>query len=113
MWQHALWGLVGAAANVGVVFIEASRRVKGWRWARPKGPGGGVYAVSVLANLAIAAGAAAAVSTTGIIGNGMVAFGIGAAGPIVVKKIARYVESLLPEADNGLPQVEGGDGRAA
>jgi hypothetical protein len=113
MWQHALWGLVGAAANVGVVFIEASRRVKGWPWARPKGPGGGVYAVSVLANLAIAASAAAAVSTTGIIGNGMVAFGIGAAGPIVVKKIARYVESLLPEAEDRLTQVEGGDGRAA
>lgn len=113
MWQHALWGLVGAAANVGVVFIEASRRVKGWPWARPKGPGGGVYAVSVLANLAIAASAAAAVSTTEIIGNGMVAFGIGAAGPIVVKKIARYVESLLPESDNGMTHVEGGDGHVA
>jgi hypothetical protein len=107
MWQYALWALVGAMANICVVFVEAARRVKGWPWAMPKGPGGGVYAASVLANLIIAASAGAAVSTTGAIGNGMVAFGIGAAGPIVVKKISRYVESSLPDSDSDVPTAGG------
>jgi hypothetical protein len=96
MWQYALWGLVGAGANVGVVFLEASRRVKGWPWASPNGPGGGVYAASVLINLGIASGTTAAVATAGMIVNGMMAFGVGAAAPAVVKKIAQYVQTVLP-----------------
>jgi hypothetical protein len=106
VWQYALWGLIGASANIGVVFLEASQRVKGWPWASPKGPGGGVYAVSVLVNLGISAGATAALSSTGMVVNDMVAFGIGASGPIVVKKVARYVESLLPDDS---PQIGRGD----
>jgi hypothetical protein len=40
----------------------------------------------------------------------MIAFGIGATGPIVVKKVAGYVESLLPERGDDQPrQVNGGD----
>jgi hypothetical protein len=110
MWQYALWGLAGAAANIGVVFLEASRRVKGWPWARPSGPGGGVYAASILINLGIACSATAAVATSGVVVNGMIAFGIGATGPIVVKKVAGYVESLLPERGDDQPrQVNGGD----
>ncbi|MFD1047369.1 hypothetical protein ACFQ1S_18385 [Kibdelosporangium lantanae] len=100
MWQYALWGLVGAAANVGVVFLEASTRVKGWPWQSPKGPGGGVYAVSIFIHLGIATATTAALATTTIIVSNFVAFGIGAAAPVVVKKMARYAESLLPAAED-------------
>ncbi|WP_267467406.1 hypothetical protein [Nocardia brasiliensis] len=31
--------------------------------------------------------------------SGLVAFGTGAAAPVVVKKLARYAEGLLPGAD--------------
>ena len=73
MWQYALWGLVGAAANVGVVFLEASRRVKGWPWERPKGPGGGVYAVSILIQMGIATATTAALAAAAIVTNAFVA----------------------------------------
>lgn len=95
-WVLTLWGVLGAAANLGVVFLEASRRVKGWPWARPQGPGGGVYAVSVVVQLGIAGATTAAVSTTGIAESGFIAFGMGAAAPVVIKKLARYVQSLVP-----------------
>ncbi|TQJ05073.1 hypothetical protein FB471_4896 [Amycolatopsis cihanbeyliensis] len=26
----AVWGVLGAVANLGVLFVEATRRVKGW-----------------------------------------------------------------------------------
>jgi hypothetical protein len=107
MWQYALWGLVGAAANVGVVFLEASRRVKGWPWVRPKGPGGGVYAVSITIQLGIATATTAALATTPIIVSGFIAFGIGAAAPVVVKKVARYAETLIPTTEDDEPQPEG------
>lgn len=99
MWHYALWGLLGAAANVGVVFLEATRRVKGWPWAHPHGPGGGVYVASVVVNLGVSSCATAAVSTSGIVTSGMIAFGMGVAGPTVVKKVAGYVQALLPETD--------------
>ncbi|GLZ43558.1 hypothetical protein [Actinokineospora sp. NBRC 105648] len=95
IWQYALWGLVGAAANIGVVFLEASNRVKGWPWERPSGPGGGVYLASVLVNLAIATGTTAALSTTTIVTHGFIAFGVGAAAPAVVRKVASYAENLI------------------
>lgn len=110
MWQYALWGLLGGGVNLGVVFLEASRRVKGWPWASPDGPGGGVYAVSVLINLGVSTGTTAAVATTGVIVNGMIAFGIGVASPAVVKKLARYAESLLPEPPDGGASRRGGRG---
>jgi hypothetical protein len=96
MWQYALWGLVGAAANRGVVFLEAAQRVKGWPWARPKGPGGGIYVVSILVHLAIAAATTAALATAAIVTSGLIAFGLGAAAPTVVKKVAAYAETLVP-----------------
>lgn len=111
MWQYALWGLVGAAANVGVVFLEATRRVKGWPWARPKGPGGGVYAASIVVHLAIAAATTAAMATSMIITSGFIAFGIGAAAPVVVKKLARYAETLLPR--DAEPQLNPGEDNAS
>ena len=98
LWAYGLWGLTGAAANRGVVFLEAVQRVKGWPWARPKGPGGGVYIVSVILHLGIASVTTAALAAGSIITNGFIAFGIGAAAPIVVKKVARYAETLLPSA---------------
>lgn len=110
MLQYALWGLVGAAANVGVVFLEASKRAKGWPWVRPKGPGGGVYAVSIVIHLGIATATTAAMASTSIVTSYFVAFGIGAAAPVVVKKVARYAESLLPVAeDDNKPDGDHGE----
>ncbi|WP_063038180.1 hypothetical protein [Nocardia pseudovaccinii] len=100
-WQYAVWGLVGSAANSGVVFLEASRRAKGWPWVRPHGPGGGVYLVSILIQLAVATATTAALATTLIVSSGMVAFGVGAGAPVVVKKLAAYAESLLPGGGAG------------
>lgn len=100
MWQFAVWGLVGAMANVGVVFIEATRRVKGPPWARPYGPGGGMYAISVLVHLLVAAGATGALANGAIVTNSIVAFAIGAAAPVVVKKLAKYAETILPATDD-------------
>jgi hypothetical protein len=109
MWQYALWGLVGAAANRAVLFLEAAQRVKGWPWARPKGPGGGVYTVSIIIHLGIATATTAALATTATIANGFLAFGVGAAAPIVVKKLARYAETLIP-ADGGGNKPRHGSG---
>jgi hypothetical protein len=106
----ALWGVLGAAANVGIVFIEACRRVKGWPWCRPNGPGGGVYAASVLINLAIASVTTAAIATANIASSGLVSFGIGATAPVVVKKVARYAQSLLSTIDS--PDRRGDDQQA-
>ncbi|UMP06670.1 hypothetical protein [Amycolatopsis sp. EV170708-02-1] len=103
VWQYALWGLIGAATNRAVLFLEACHRVKGWPWARPRGPGGGVYGVSIVLHLGIATATAAALATTEIVANGFVAFGIGAAAPVVVKKVARYAEAIIPDGE--------GDGR--
>jgi len=100
VWQFALWGAVGAAANIGVVFLEASRRVKSWPWERPKGPGGGVYAASIFIQLGIATATTSALATAAIVTNAFVAFGIGAAAPSVVKKVARYAEALIPSNDH-------------
>ena len=104
MWLYAVWGCVGAAVNCGVVFVEATRRAKGWPWVRPKGPGGGPYAASVVVQLCIGAATAAGVVDSGLIvanvaANGL-AFGIGTATPVVVKKLGQYIESLLPGEDD-------------
>jgi hypothetical protein len=106
---YALWGVLGATANLGVVFLEASKRVKGWPWARPHGPGGGVYTASVVIQLGIAAGTTAAASTVEVVSSGLIAFGIGAAAPTVVKKIARTAESFLPDQDDQDRLPTGGD----
>lgn len=103
MWLYAVWGCVGAAVNCGVVFVEATRRVKSWPWVWPKGPGGGPYAAAVLVQLGVGAATASAVLGSGLIAdNTLVAFGIGTATPVVVKKVSRYVQLLLPgEEDQG------------
>jgi hypothetical protein len=95
----ALWGVLGAAANLGVVYVEASRRVKGWPWARPHGPGGGVYAASIVVQLGIAAVTTAAVTTAGIAVTGFIAFGFGATAPVVIKKLSAYAQGLVPSPE--------------
>lgn len=104
MSLYAVWGCVGAAVNCGVVFVEATRRAKGWPWARPKGPGGGPYAASVVVQLGIGAATASVVVGSGLIAANVaasgLAFGIGTATPVVVKKLSQYVESLLPGEDD-------------
>ncbi|MBF6331940.1 hypothetical protein [Nocardia transvalensis] len=99
-WLYTLWGFLGACANCGVVYLEASRRVKGWPWQEPNGPGGDVYAVSILVHLGIATATTAALTTTPIISSGLIAFGVGAAAPIIVKKVSAYVQTLLPGEDD-------------
>lgn len=99
MWLYALWGCLGAAANCGVVFVEASRRVKGRPWERPVGPGGGVYVSSVCIELFVAAVATGALSTTTLVNSGIIAFGIGAGAPSIVKKSAQQALALLPADD--------------
>jgi hypothetical protein len=109
VWQYALWGLVGAAANRAVLVLEAAQRVKGWPWGQPQGPGGGVYVVSVVIHLGIAAATTAALATTAIVTNGFVAFGIGAAAPVVVKKVAGYAETLVPSRGDDEQGPAGGE----
>lgn len=105
MWLYAVWGCVGAAVNCGVVFLEASRQVKkGWPWTDPYGPGAAPYAVSIVIQLGIGAATAAAVMGGGVItANSLVAFGIGTASPVVVKKVSRYAQAVLPGANEVSP----------
>ncbi|WP_297625275.1 hypothetical protein [Nocardia sp.] len=42
----------------------------------------------------------AALATTLIVSNALIAFGVGAGAPVIVKKLAQYAESLLPGEDN-------------
>ena len=110
MWLDALWGLLGSATNCGVVFLEASRRVKGWPWTEPNGPGGGVYITSIGIQLFVGTATTTAVSTTPIVSSGLIAFGIGISAPTVVKKVALYVETLLPAGRGDKPTRSGGEG---
>jgi hypothetical protein len=99
VWQYALWGLVGAAVNRALVYLEETNRAKGWPWQFPYGPGAGPYLVSVVLHCGIAAGVTAGAAAAGYIGNAVVALGIGAAAPVVVKKISGYTLALLPRAE--------------
>jgi hypothetical protein len=102
VWQYALWGLTGAAANRGLVFIEACARVKkGWPWAEPHGPGGGVYGASVAVHLFLGTVTAAALSTSGVVNNGFAAFGAGVAAVMVVKKAGSYGAAVPSKDDDG------------
>ncbi len=97
MWLFALWGCIGAAVNCGTEFVEASSRVKGWPWADPQGPGGGVYVVALAIKLGAGAATAAVLPESGLLPeNVAVAFGIGACAPSIIKKLAQYVQGLLP-----------------
>jgi len=60
-----------------------------------------VYAVSIIIHLGIATATTAALSTTTIITSGFIAFGIGAAAPVVVKKVAGYAETLIQSNEEG------------
>jgi hypothetical protein len=96
MWECALWGLIGAATMRAIVFIEASLRVKSWPWLPPAGPGAALFTVTTVLHLGIAAAVTAALSDTPYVPNAAIAFGFGAAAPVVVRKVARIAQSLLP-----------------
>lgn len=108
VWHYAVWGLLGAAVVRGLVFLEASQRTKGWPWVAPDGPGGGVFAVAQLIHLGVATAVTAAVASTALVTNALVAFGIGAAAPAVVKKVTGYTLALLPRQEES--GRVGGDG---
>jgi hypothetical protein len=107
MWQYALWGLAGAASNQALAYIEASQRVKGWPWKRPHGPGGGAYLVSVLLHCVIGALVAAAAAQSGVVHNALLAFGMGVAAPVAVRKVSQYTLAVLPRGsqDENEPAV--------
>ncbi|WP_067474262.1 hypothetical protein [Nocardia amamiensis] len=94
MWQYALWGIAGAAANCGIAYLEVSTRVKGWPWRRSNGgPGGGVYLSWVMINLGVAGVTTWAIAYGDIINTNAAAFGAGVAAPALVKKLAAYSET--------------------
>jgi hypothetical protein len=106
MWQYALWGLAGAAINRALLFLEASQRAKGWPWRFPFGPGAAPFCVATLLHLGIATVVTAAAAEAGYVPNALIAIGIGAAAPVVVKKMAGYTLSVLPR---GQEETEGKD----
>lgn len=87
-------------------------RVKGWPFTRPHGPGGGAYAVAIIIHLGIATATTAAAATMVPVTSGFIAFGIGATAPVVVKKVAGYVETLIPFNETSAEQrtQDRGDG---
>jgi hypothetical protein len=98
MWQFALWGLAGAASNRAIIFIEASSRVKGRPWRYPEGPGGVVYAISVLLHCCIGAIVTFAAAESGYIRNSLLALGLGASATVAMKTISRMSLAALTAA---------------
>lgn len=96
-WEFALWGLLGAAANRGVRFLEDLQRVKGWPWGRTAGgPGAGPFFAAVAVHLFLGAAVAATLSSAAIVDNPFVAFGAGAGAVLAVKKAGSYAYGHLP-----------------
>lgn len=73
-----------------------------------RGPGGGVYAVSIAIHLDLGTGATAALVEGSVVTNGLVVFGAGAVDPVVVKKVGALVERLLSGELNELGDRGGG-----
>jgi len=106
-WQYAaLWGLAGGAVNRALIYLEAAQQIKGVPWRRPAGPGGGVYLTAVLLHSVIAAVVTGAVAQSGYVPNAVVALAIGAAAPVVVKKLSYYTLAVLPKVRDDESQDE-------
>lgn len=99
LWQYAAWGLLGAAINRALIFLEANRRVKGPAWQFPQGPGGGYFALAVMLHCGIGAGVTAAAAASHLIASPLIALGLGATAPVVVKKVGRTAMEAVPPAD--------------
>lgn len=110
LWQYAaLWGLAGGAVDRALIYLEAAQRVKGRHpWRLPDGPGGGVYAVSVLLHCAIAAVVTGAVGEAGYAPNAAVALGLGVVAQVVVKKLSSYALAVIPKPGDDKGQDEAG-----
>ena len=104
MWQYALWGLVGAAINRALIFLEANRRVKGAPWRFPEGPGGGFFALAVGLHCGIGAAVTYASAVSGVIHNPLLGLGLGATAPVAMKTVSRIALAALPSRD---PSEEG------
>jgi hypothetical protein len=110
LWQYAaLWGLAGGAVNRILIYLEAAQRVKGPPWRFPHGPGGGMYVASLFLHCAIAAVVTGAAGQAGYVPNAVVALGMGAAAPVVVKKLSSYTLAVLPKANDDQIQDEPDD----
>jgi hypothetical protein len=94
--QAGLWGLAGAAVNRTLIFLEANRRVKGMAWRYPEGPGGGFFALATALHCSIGAIVSAATAQSGYVSNAVVALGVGASAPVVMKSLSRMALAALP-----------------
>jgi hypothetical protein len=98
MWQFALWGLAGAAANRAIIFLEASNKAKGRPWRYPEGPGGWAYAISVVLHCCIGAVVTFAAAESGYIHNALLGLGLGASATVAMKTISRMSLAALTAA---------------
>lgn len=96
MWEYALWGMVGAAINRALIFLEANKRAKGPAWRWPEGPGGIFFIIACVIHILIGAAVTLALATTSIIDTPLLALGMGASAPVAMAKIGRYPLGLLP-----------------
>ena len=99
-WQYALWGLAGAAANRGVVYLQAAERVKGKgpAWRVPYGPGGGLYLLSVMLHCVVGVIVTGAIAESGWIRNAAIAVGIGAAAPVALKRVSAVALAVVSQS---------------
>lgn len=98
MWVFALWGLLGGLAVEAMDFVKAIRRVKGWPWRPPLGPGGGPYCVSVIVRIGAGGILAGAAGASGQISGPIIALALGTAAPLVLEKLSQQIpmEDVVP-----------------
>ncbi|URM94088.1 hypothetical protein LUW76_06960 [Actinomadura madurae] len=101
MWQFVVWGLMGAAANRTLAFLEANRRVKGPPWRYPKGPGGRYYLFACALHCMLAAMVTSAAAASDLIDAPWLAFAFGAGAPAIMAKLGRYALWALPPGPDG------------
>jgi hypothetical protein len=96
VWHYAAWGLAGAAINRALIYLEASQRSKGPPWRPPQGPGGGFYLISVILHCGIGSVVTWAAAQSHLVPSALVALGMGATAPVVVKKASAFTLTILP-----------------
>src|SRR4051794_14255957 len=87
--EGSLWGLAGAAINRALVFLEANRKVKGPAWRYPEGPGGEFFALATALHCVMGAVVTTAAAQSGFVPKALVALGLGASAPVVMKTLSR------------------------
>jgi hypothetical protein len=101
MWPYALWGLIGAACNRALIFLDANRRVKGSPLQYPEGPGATFFLFAAILHGGIASAVAYAAAASGVISSPLLALGVGFAAPEALKAVSRRALLLLYPGDGG------------